>query len=103
MIEEFFKAGEERFGEKDKKTNAHHQIFEVLTQGSVSAMEYFQKLDDLLSRAGYDSLGINDSFNRLLLERVKVAINSEVAIQIAMITPEVTTYADFKTKASAID
>ena len=94
----FMDEAAEQFGDKEEKRKAHEEIFQ-LKQGNDSAMEYFQTLDRLRDQAGYRSM-VCDPF---LLERVRVAINEEVAMEVAKVIPEITEYDAYKTRACQVD
>jgi hypothetical protein len=86
----FWKECIERFGNKNIQLEAHAKILS-LRQGSHTVVEYFQLLDQYIMQAGYSS----DSFDTLL-KRVHVAIDSEVALEIVKVIPEIKTYQKYK-------
>lgn len=95
-FEAFWEKCVARFGNKNEKDEAYNKFIK-LRQGSKSADEYFQLADEYIPVAGLSGQ------DEIILRRVRVSINNDIAMELAKCDPELTKYDEYKNKATKID
>lgn len=98
IFSDFWKECLAMFQNPDQKAEASRDVTE-LKQGHKTCAEYFQLLDQALVRAGYVGSGLDT----WIIEQVRVSIDPSIAMDVARVTPPITTYEAYKDMARRID